>query len=95
MGRYSLKQVSKEIRRTLRFYDDTIAFYDAPYECLEGEELTLREIDWRYNDLEGFKPLSDIFHYAGREAVSLNKAWVRSDNTFLSRTRSIRSFRFR
>jgi len=98
VGRYSLKQVSKEIRRCLRLYDDTMAFYDTPYECLEGEEkLTLHEIEWRYNDCEGFKPISSsgIFHYAGREVVSLKKAWARSDRTFLSRTRSIRSFKFR
>ena len=98
MGRYSLKQVSKEIRRSLRLYDDSIAFYDTPYESIvEEEKLTLREIDWRYNDGEGFKPLSSsgIFHYAGERVVSLKEAWVRSDRTFLSRTRSIRSFKFR
>ena len=99
MGRYSLKQVSKEIRRSLRLYDDTIAFYDTPYECLAGEEeLTLHEIIWRYNDHEGFKPLSSygIFYYAGGGGVvSLKEAWVRYDRTFLSRTRSIRSFKFR
>ena len=49
MGRYRITQVSKEIRRSLRMYDDTIAFYDTPYESPIRDELTLHDIIWKEN----------------------------------------------
>ena len=96
MGRYRITQVSKEIRRRLRLYDDSIAFYDTPHESPTREELTLHDIIWTYECGDGFMPLPATLHYAGRNSTSLKEAWIRSDRcTFLSRTRSIRSFKFR